>query len=127
MTHLIKKTDFRKIAAYVLTGAATGMANGLFGSGGGMIAVPAMVILLQMNDHTAHATAIFVILPLTILSAFLYVSGEFADWNITWKVILGGIAGGFAGARLLKVLPESVLRRVFAVFIIAGAIRMMTG
>ncbi len=119
--------SFRKIAAYVLTGAATGMANGLFGSGGGMIAVPAMVILLKVNDHTAHATAISVILPLTVLSAFLYVSGDFADWSITWKVILGGIAGGFAGARLLKVLPESLLRKVFAVFIIAGAIRMMTG
>ncbi len=59
-----------------IIGIATGMANGLFGSGGGTIVVPAMVYLLDADDHTAHATAISVILPLTLVSAFFYIKGR---------------------------------------------------
>jgi uncharacterized membrane protein YfcA len=112
---------------YAAVGIATGLANGLFGSGGGMIAVPAMVLLLGLDEHIAHATAIAVILPLTLVSALLYISGSYLDWGVTWKTIIGGAAGGYAGAKLLKVLPENILRKVFGLFIIAGAVRMIVG
>ncbi len=90
-----------------------------------MIAVPAMTILLGMNERKSHATAIFIILPLTLASTFIYVKGNHIDWNVTWKVAVGGIAGGYAGARLLSICPEKVLRKVFGVFIIAAAIKML--
>ena len=108
-------------------GIATGLANCVFGSGGGIIAVPAMVLLLGLDEHIAHATAIAVILPLTLVSALLYISGSYLDWGVTWKTIIGGAAGGYAGAKLLKVLPENILRKVFGLFIIAGAVRMIVG
>ncbi len=115
----------KKYAKFVITGIITGMANGLFGSGGGMIAVPAMIILLGMEEHKAHATAIFIILPLTLVSAYLYISNKFINWDITIKVMLGGIAGGYMGAKLLNICPTNILRKVFAVFIIAAAIKML--
>jgi uncharacterized membrane protein YfcA len=127
MTNIPGDVKYKKILKYAAAGIATGMANGLFGSGGGMIAVPAMTLLLGLDEHVAHATAIAVILPLTVVSAYLYISGDFVDWSITWKTILGGLAGGYAGARLLKVLPENLLRKAFGLFIIAGAIRMILG
>ncbi len=49
-------------------GIITGFINGLFGSGGGTIVVPALIFLLGMDDHKAHATAISIILPLSIIS-----------------------------------------------------------
>jgi uncharacterized membrane protein YfcA len=97
----------------------------LFGSGGGTIAVPAMVLFLGTDEHKAHATAISIILPLTLVSAFFYISNNFADWKITLKVVLGGIVGGFAGAKLLNVCPPNLLRKIFAVFIIIASIRML--
>ncbi len=106
-------------------GIITGTANGLFGSGGGTIAVPAMVLLLDAEEHKAHATAISIILPLTVTSAFFYISNNYVNWEITYKVILGGIAGGYIGAKLLNICPSNILRKIFAVFMIAAAIRMI--
>ena len=97
----------------------------MFGSGGGTIAVPAMVHLLGADEHKAHATAISVILPLTVVSSVLYISKGYADWGLTLKVTAGGIAGGYIGARLLNICPEKILRKIFAVFMVAAGIRMI--
>ena len=106
-------------------GVTTGMANGLFGSGGGTIAVPAMVHLLGADEHKAHATAISVILPLTVVSSVFYISRGYTDWGLTLKVTLGGLAGGYLGARLLNICPEKLLRKIFGVFMAAAGIRMI--
>lgn len=108
-----------------LIGLITGTVNGLLGSGGGTIAVPAMIHLLDADEHKAHATAISVILPITIVSAFFYLSRNYVDWNITYKVILGGVLGGYIGAKLLHVCPEKILRKVFGAFMIVAALRML--
>lgn len=119
------KSKLIRYLKYVGIGLVTGAANGLFGSGGGTIAVPAMVLLLDTDEHKAHATAIAVILPLTLISAYTYVSRGYADWPLTLKVTIGGAAGGFIGAKLLNICPEKILRKVFAVFMIAAAVRMI--
>lgn len=110
---------------YGAIGLVTGAANGLFGSGGGTIAVPAMVHLLGAEEHRAHATAISVILPLTVVSSVYYISKGYADWGLTLKVTIGGLAGGYVGARLLSKCPEKWLRRIFAIFMAAAGIRMI--
>ena len=114
-----------KYVKYIIIGIVTGMANGLFGSGGGTIAVPAMVLLLGADEHKAHATAICIILPLTVTSVFFYVSNGFIDWDITYKVVLGGLAGGYIGAKLLPKCPADLLRRIFAIFMMVAGVRMI--
>jgi uncharacterized membrane protein YfcA len=108
-----------------VTGLVTGLANGLFGSGGGTIAVPAMIHLLKTEEHKAHATAISVILPLTVVSSVFYILKGHADWGLTLKVTIGGLVGGYIGARLLNKCPEKLLRRIFAVFMAAAGIKMI--
>lgn len=117
----------RKYIKFVLIGLVTGLANGLFGSGGGTIAVPAMVLLLKKEEHIAHATAIAVILPLTVVSAMLYISNNFINWGLAVKVIMGGVVGGYIGAKLLDRCPSHILRKIFALFMISAAIRMIMG
>jgi uncharacterized membrane protein YfcA len=119
------KNNIIKYLKYALIGLVTGMANGMFGSGGGTIAVPSMVHLLGAKEHRAHATAISVILPLTIVSSVLYISKGFADWGLTLKVTAGGLAGGYIGAKLLNICPENILRKIFAIFMAAAGIRMI--
>ncbi len=122
-----KKNHFVKYLKYAIIGLVTGAANGLFGSGGGTIAVPAMVHLLGADEHKAHATAISIILPLTVVSSIFYITKGYADWGLTLKVMAGGIAGGYIGARLLNICPDNILRKVFAAFMAAAGIKMLRG
>lgn len=106
-------------------GALVGFCNGLFGSGGGTVAVPVMEKFLGVEEHKAHATAIAIILPLTAVSTVLYIYKGFFDFTLSWQVSLGGVAGGLLGAYLLKKIPSKILRKIFGVFIMAAAVRMV--
>lgn len=116
------KKDFLKSSAI---GFVAGFCNGLFGSGGGTVAVPAMEKFLGVEEHKAHATAIAIILPLTVISAVLYVVKGYFEFSLAWQVSLGGVAGGVVGAYLLKKIPTPWLRKIFGVFIMAAAVRMV--
>lgn len=115
----------KKLLKTALIGIAVGLCNGLFGSGGGIIAVPAMEKFLGLEEHRAHATAIAVILPLTVVSLGLYIYKGFFDFTLSLQASLGGIAGGAIGAMLLKKISAPFLRKIFGVFIIAAAVRMV--
>ncbi|MCX7745924.1 MAG: sulfite exporter TauE/SafE family protein [Clostridia bacterium] len=117
--------NFNRFLKCSLIGIVTGIANGLFGSGGGTIAVPSMVLILGEEDHKAHATAISIILPLTLVSSFFYVMSGFVNWSLTGQVMIGGVIGGYIGAKLLNICPTGILRKAFALFMILGAIRMI--
>ena len=82
-------------------GLVTGFANGLFGSGGGTIVVPAMERVLKVEEHKAHATAI-------------------ALWASA-----GGLVGGFVGAKLLQRVSGVWLHRIFGAFMLAAAVRLI--
>lgn len=109
----------------ILAGIMTGLCNGLFGSGGGTIAVPAMIHFLDFEEHDAHATALAVILPLTFISSIIYFKNDFFNWSMIWKVALGGVGGGLLGAWLLPKVPSFWLRKIFGIFMIIAAIRML--
>lgn len=109
----MNKTGGKKnTAGKIFCGAATGAANGIFGGGGGMIAVP-LLRSLGLSEKRAHATAISVILPVSLLSFILYAIRGFFDFKIALPTALGGFAGGFLGAKLLSVLPEKIVFLVF--------------
>ena len=97
----------------IFCGSAVGLANSLFGGGGGMLAVP----LLQKNGYgekEAHATAILVILPVSLFSFLLYFIRGFYDFSVLIPTAIGVTVGGFVGAKLLQSLPEKIVRAVFA-------------
>ncbi|CCQ92543.1 conserved membrane hypothetical protein [[Clostridium] ultunense Esp] len=106
-------------------GLITGVVNGLFGSGGGTLVVPALVFLLGIEDYKAHATAISIILPLSLISSFVYLKNKIIRLDISLIVVLGGILGSAIGAKLLKKIPIPILRKIFGSLIIYTAIRMI--
>ena len=108
----------------LLGGAAVGAANGLFGGGGGMIAVP---LLLRMGRpaRRAHATAIAVILPASLVSAAVYLFKGAVPLAVLLPVALGVTLGGFLGARLLPKVPVRALGAVFSAFMLAAGLGMV--
>ena len=115
------KGSFKKF----IIGMITGFANGLFGSGGGTIVVPAMERFLDVEEHKAHATAIAVILPLSILSLGIYLWKTDVQWSVALWASLGGFAGGIIGAKLLNKVSGIWLHRIFGAFMLAAAVRLV--
>ena len=109
----------------LLSGSLIGIINGLFGGGGGMIAVPVLTELLGYPQKEAHATAIAVIAPVCAVSAVSYIIGGYAHLSVIIPAALGNVAGGVLGARLLGKLPQIAVQLCFVVVMLAAGIRMM--
>ncbi len=108
-----------------IIGLVSGILNGMFGSGGGLAAVPLIEKLLGVEAKKAHATSISVIMPLSIVSAFLYLKGEFFSFAEALKFVPFGIVGAIAGGILLKKISNVWLRRIFGAVLIFSAIKMV--
>lgn len=117
--------DIKYYSKCAVIGILTGILNGLFGAGGGVIVVPAMIYLLNTEPHKAHASAISIILPLTIVSSLFYIFNNYVEWGLVYKTSIGGIFGGLLGAIFLKSIPDNYLRKIFGCFMILASFRMV--
>lgn len=108
-----------------LIGFASGIINGLFGGGGGTILVLALTLILGISQHKAQATAISIILPLSLMSGYIYYKNGFTAINITLKITLGGIIGSYIGSNMLNKVSANHLRKIFSFFMIIAAVRMI--
>lgn len=117
----VKNISVNKIKI-ILLGVVTGFLSGLFGSGGGMIAVPGLVYLIHTSEKEARAIAIFSILPMTITSMIFYRKAGEIDFKLGALCGIGGIVGGIIGAKMLKKISDKYLVLIFIVFIIYASI-----
>ena len=109
----------------LLGGALTGAVNGLFGGGGGMVAVPLLACVAKYPADRAHATAIAAVLPVCLVSGLIYVLGGFVPLAVLLPVSLGALAGGYAGAKLLPLFPPRAIEGLFALLMFAAALGML--
>ena len=109
----------------VLAGAFAGIINGLFGGGGGMIIVPALTLLLKRNQKRAQATAIMLILPLSLISGLFYASFGSYNLRVGIPVIIGVTVGGAIGALLLSKISSKWLSIIFTVVMAAAGVKML--
>ena len=109
----------------VIIGSFAGIISGLFSTGGGMILVLAFIYLLNLDATKARGTSVFCILPMVVTSSFFYYQSNFIDWKIAFLCAIGGTIGGYIGAKLLKKLPEKVMKIAFTIFLIYISYKMI--
>ena len=109
----------------IISGGIIGFLNGFFGGGGGMICVPILQKVLSLDAKKSHATAILVIFPLSLISAFIYVFNGFISSLPLLTVGLGVVAGGITGSFALKFLPPKAVRIIFAIVMFVGGIKLI--
>lgn len=109
-----------KIWQNLLFGLMVGLVNGFFGGGGGMIVVPLLTKIYNMQQKKAQATALFVILPISIVSTIVYLSSNSIQFYSSWQIILGIVLGGVVGARLLNKVNNNIIEGVFIFFMFLG-------
>ena len=106
------------------TGFCAGILNGLFGSGGGIIAVP-LLGKNGLSQKESQATALFMMLCLSAVSAFLYYrSGElsFAEGAV---FVPGGMVGAVLASAVLRKIDPLLLKKIFGGFVTFSAARML--
>jgi len=115
--------DKKKLLS-IVGGALVGVLNGMLGAGGGMLVVP-LLKKLGLRQTDAHATAVAVILPLSVLSAAAYLLLGHYELGQAAVYLLPGAAGALAGGLLLSKIPAPWLRKIFACFMIWAGVRMV--
>ena len=109
----------------IFVGIVTGFLNGFFGGGGGMVCVPMLELMLKYNNKKAHATTMLIILPLSIVSATVYLMNNFIYFQDILITIFGVLFGGVLGAFLLKKLPENLIAILFCFLMFVAGIKMV--
>ena len=107
-----------------LAGGGVGFVNGLLGGGGGMVAVPALCCA-GLGVASAHATAIAVVLPASLASAFVYLLFGLLPLEVFVPVCVGTVLGGFFGANALDRVPQKALGIAFAALMLAAGLKMV--
>jgi len=112
---------------YILIGLGAGVLSGLFGIGGGVVIVPALMLVASMSPIAATGTALgALLLPVGALGAWAYYKNGHLDVRAALLISLGLFLGAFFGARLAMMLTPLQLKRAFAVFLVLVAIRVWT-
>ena len=113
------------ILTLVLVGLAAGVLSGLFGIGGGVLIVPALIYFAGMPIKTATGTSLgALLLPVGLLGALTYYRAGNLDARASLLVAAGIFFGAFAGARLAQSMSPALLQRLFAAFLVVVAVRM---
>ena len=113
-----------------IIGLVSGIASGLFGVGGGIVMVPAMVLLLSppiRDVKQAIGTSLVVIIPTALVGSY----GHFRQGNVDWRTAIAlaplAIVGSSLGAWLTSYIPADNLKRAFGAFLILVGAKLLFG
>jgi uncharacterized membrane protein YfcA len=112
--------------ALLAIGLVAGVCAGMFGIGGGLIIVPALILILKLGELEAIGTSLAALIPpVGLLGAAEYYRGGYIQLRYAAIIGLGLFIGAFFGARIVIGLPEHVIRRLYAAFLIVMGARML--
>jgi uncharacterized protein len=113
---------------YVLAagiGLVSGVASGLFGVGGGIIMVPAMILLMKLDPKIAIGTSLLVIIPTALMGSFKHYTLGNIHWQTAVALAPLAIVGGYLGAWLTDPIHADNLKRGFGALLVLGGFRML--
>lgn len=123
------KMTLSTIIILVIIGLLAGILSGLVGIGGGIIMVPLFIFFLGLNQHNAQGLSLAVMLPpVTFLAVYNYHTagnGGNIDWKVAILVSTLFIIGGFLGSKLALQIDQRMLKKIFGVFMLIVAIKLI--
>jgi uncharacterized protein len=112
------------IAEAIAAGVLAGIVSGLFGVGGGVVFVPALVYIYDASQVGAEATSLLAIIPVALVGAWR--QREYGNVRVREGIVMGVLAAGgaFGGVALANVLPERTLEIAFAGLMVIIALQL---
>ncbi len=120
--------NFIILFGLLLLGIFAGYFSGLVGIGGGIIIVPALVLLFGFSQHTAQGTTLALLIPpIGILALISYYQKGYVDVKSAVIICIGFVIGGYLGGKMAIGFSEELLKKIFAIILIAlGVILFIT-
>jgi len=98
------------------------------GIGGGTILIPALVIFLNIGQHTAQGINLVFFIPTAVAALIVHVKNKNVCLRTTFQIVLWGIVGAVLGANIAVSIPASILKRMFGFFLfIMGVYEIIKG
>lgn len=112
------------IVEAIVAGLAAGVVSGMFGVGGGVIFVPALVFIYDVGQVEAEATSLLAIIPVALVGAWR--QRHYGNVRVREGVVLGGLAalGALGGVAVANAVPEEALKVAFAGLMVAVAVQL---
>ena len=112
---------------FVILGVCAGIISGGLGIGAGSIVVPALVLIFSFGQKSAQGMALATMVPMALLGAFRYWKNPAIpmDLDVVVLIVCGALAGTIVGTEIASRLPAHALRKIFAIFLIVIAVRML--
>lgn len=121
-----KKFSMAEILILVLIGIAGGFLSGMFGVGGGVIIVPALVFFIGMSQHEAQGTSLGLMLfPIGILAAYNYYQTGQMDVKAGLIVAATFVVGGYFGSKLSLDLDQALIKRLFGIMMLVVSLKLI--
>jgi len=108
-----------------IAGAQAGLANGLFGGGGGMVFLPILSRWGSLPQRKLYATCVGVIFPICLVSAGIYLWRGGVSLLQALPYLLGGAVGGFLGGKLYGKISTRFLKWLFALFLFYAGVKYL--
>jgi uncharacterized membrane protein YfcA len=117
--------DLASAVALIVIGLVTGILSGLLGVGGGVVMVPAMMMLLHVEGVIAKGTSLAVIIPTAAMGTWRNRSNDNVDLRAAGVVATTGIVAAVAGGWIAARMSDSVSNFLFAMLLIIVAVRLL--
>ena len=108
----------------IILGLIAGFCSGLFASGGGLILLSELELILKLDEKKSRAITIFCILPMVITSIFFYNNKQTIDWKLGIICAISGCVGAIIGTKILKKAKVKILKICFVIFLFISAYMM---
>ncbi|MDN5349960.1 MAG: uncharacterized protein PWQ54_1356 [Bacteroidales bacterium] len=110
----------------ILIGLVAGVFSGLIGIGGALIIIPALIFILHMDQYSAQGTSLAIMLPpIGLLAAYNYYKAGALNLQYALIIAAAFFVGGYLGSKIALSIPLEALRKIFAIVLIAIAIKIL--
>jgi uncharacterized protein len=116
------------IVIILIIGVITGVMAGMLGIGGGLVVIPALVMVMGMSQQTAQGTSLAMMLPpIGIIAAYNYYKAGHVDIKFALLLAIAFIVGSYFGSKLAIKLPQDTLKKIFGIFLLLVSVKMLFG
>ncbi len=109
-----------------LAGAIAGIVNGIFGAGGGMLLVPLLTTLTDLEDEEIFPASVSIMLPMCLVTLGIAAMNGPLPWSAALPYLIGSAAGGLLAGIWGKKIPTVWLHRLLGVLILYGGWRYLS-